>query len=92
MIKPHPFSILQTTVRRTHAQQHALLEQCRRAEQQREDSVKELTRAQMEISNMAGEERAEAKRLLRQMQLEQKERDMDERIRKVTFFYCSSNL
>merc|ERR1711976_265669 len=73
-----------TTVRRnfTHTQQTAMLEGARRAEEQREDSLKQLAWEQMQAANLASEDRAEDKRLIRRFQMEQKEREMEEAIMK----------
>ena len=76
--------IFQATVRRnyTHTQQMQMLEQGRRAEETREDSLKTLAWEQMQMANLASEERAETKRFIRRYQIEQKERDMEESIQK----------
>ncbi len=77
----------QTTVRRnyTHAQQSSLLQAGRRAEEQREDSVKRLAWEQMQMANLRSEDRAEDKRFLRRRMQEQKEREMEEALIKVSF-------
>ena len=81
----------QTTVRRTHAQQLAYHEQARHAEQQREDALKELSSQQLQVANMASEERAETKRYLRQRQQAQKEYEMDQAITRVRYTWLNDH-
>lgn len=73
------------------AQQMAKLESTRRKEENREDALKSVARERMDLANMASEERVENRRMLRLMQLEQKEREMEEAIMRVyTFFFAYS--
>ena len=66
------------------------------AEEQREDAIKNLKWEQMLNANMEAEDKAEDRRFLRRMQMEQKERDMEEAIIKVLksfksfsiYFHC----
>ena len=55
----------------------------RQADEQRQDSLKQQKWEQMQQANMLAEDRAEDRRYLRRMQMEQKERDMEEAILKV---------
>ena len=75
-----PQATLRRTCNYTHAQQMAMLEQSRRREEQREDTLKSLARERMEQANMGSEDRVETKRFLRRMQQENKEREMEEAI------------
>jgi hypothetical protein len=61
----------------------ASLNQLRQAEEHREDSIKNLAWEQLQMANMQSEDRAENKRILRQMMQEQKEREMLETIERV---------
>ena len=63
----------------------AMLEQSRRREEQREDTLKSLARERMEQANMGSEDRVETKRFLRRMQQENKEREMEEAILNVSW-------
>ena len=67
--------------------QKAQLEQSRRREENREDTLKTLARDQMETSNILSEDRVEEKRFLRRLQQEQKEQDMYDAIIKVWSIY-----
>ena len=67
--------------------QKAQLEQSRRREENREDTLKTLARDQMETSNILSEDRVEEKRFLRRLQQEQKEQDMYDAIIKVRSIY-----
>ena len=61
-----------------------MLEQSRRVEENREDTLKLLAREQMERANMASDERVETKRFLRAQMKAEKEREMEEAILKVS--------
>ena len=58
-----------------------------RQEDAREDTMRSLARERMDYANMASEERVENKRMIRLLQLEQKEREMEEAILKVGFLF-----
>lgn len=77
----------QATIRRappqTVAQRERQLENARRQEMNREETVRNLAREKMLESNMNRETRLEDKRFLRQQQQELKEREMEDTILKV---------
>ncbi|CAB4007016.1 meiosis-specific nuclear structural 1-like, partial [Paramuricea clavata] len=72
---------MQASTRRanlSHAQQSKLRADDRRREILREENVKRLTAEKLLEANMASEERVENKRFLCRLQLEARERDMDQ--------------
>ena len=73
----------------TAASQMANRERSLRQEDAREDTMRSLARERMDYANMASEERVENKRMIRLLQLEQKEREMEEAILKVWGFSFS---
>ena len=81
---------MQATVRRappqTVAQRERQLENARRQEMVREETVRTLGREKVLESNMNREERLENKRFLRQQMAEQKEREMEETILRVRLY------
>ena len=68
----------------THGQQEKMLQQTRRQEEMREDRVKQLAHERRLEANMLGDDRVEDKRFIRRMQMEKKEREMEEAILKVS--------
>ena len=66
-----------------HAQQAAFLERSRAQEDARLDTQKQLVWDKIQAANAKSEERVENKRFLRQLQMEKKEREMEEAILKV---------
>ena len=69
-----------------HAQQAAMLERSRMQEEARLDTQKALVNDRIQVANMLSEERVENKRFLRQLQMEDRERQMEEAILKVRKF------
>ena len=67
-----------------HAQQAAFLERSRAQEDARHDTQKQLMWDKIQAANARSEERVENKRFLRQLQMEEKERAMEEAILKVS--------
>lgn len=65
------------------AQRERQLENARRQEMNREETVRNIAREKMLESNMQRSEQLENKRFLRQQQQELKEREMEETILKV---------
>ena len=84
----------QATIRRappqTVAQRERQLENSRRQEQNREETVRNIAREKMLESNMNREDRLEDKRFLRTQQNELKEREMEETIMKVALLVILS--
>jgi len=84
----------QATIRRappqTVAQRERQLENSRRQEQNREETVRNIAREKMLESNMNREDRLEDKRFLRTQQNELKEREMEETIMKVAILVILS--
>ena len=68
-----------------HAQQVAFLERSRAQEDARLDTQKQLVWDKIQAANAKSEERVENKRFLRQLQMEKKEREMEEAILKVIY-------
>ena len=68
-----------------HAQQAAFLETSRAQEDARLDTQKQLVWDKIQAANAKSEERVENKRFLRQLQMEKKEREMEEAILKVIY-------
>ena len=68
-----------------HAQQAAFLERSRAQEDARLDTQKQLVWDKIQAANAKSEERVENKRFLRQLQMEKKEREMEEAILKVIY-------
>ncbi len=68
-----------------HAQQAAMLERSRMQEEARLDTQKALVNDRIQVANMLSEERVENKRFLRQLQMEERERQMEESILKVLY-------
>ena len=66
-----------------HAQQAAMIERSRAQEDARHDTQKQLAWDRLQAANARSEERVESKRFLRQLQLAEKERAMEEAILKV---------
>ena len=52
-------------------------------EEKREDALKSLCWDQMQMANLQSEERADDRRIIRRMQIEKKEQEMEEAIVKV---------
>ena len=74
----------------SHGQQSKLRADDRRREILREENVKRLTAEKLLEANMASEERVENKRFLCRLQLEARERDMDQalfQVRKRIIFH-----
>lgn len=67
----------------TASQQERQLENTRRQEEVREDSIRQLGLGKMLESNMSRAERLDEKRYIRRFMMEQKEREMEEAIMKV---------
>ena len=81
----------QATVRRTTASLQAAQQLAnRQAEDARQESLKRLRWDQLQNANLDLEEKAEDRRFTRRMQIEQKERDMEEAILKVGSIHYSS--
>ena len=68
-----------------HAQQAAFLERSRAQEDARLDTQKQLVWDKIQAANAKSEERVENKRFLRQLQMEKKEKEMEEAILKVIY-------
>ena len=68
-----------------HAQQAAFLERSRAQQDARLDTQKQLVWDKIQAANAKSEERVENKRFLRQLQMEKKEREMEEAILKVIY-------
>ena len=81
------YSEFQATVRRqpqqTISQRERQLENNRRQEEVREETLRNLGREKMLESNMNRESRLEDKRFIRTQMMEQKEREMEETMLKV---------
>lgn len=76
--------IFQTTVRRlTASERERQLQNYRRHEEVREDTIRQLGTQKLLEANMSNEEKLSEKRYIRRMMMEQKERDMEDTILKV---------
>lgn len=77
--------LLQTTVRRlTASERERQLQNFRRQEEVREDTLRQLGTQKLLEANMSNEERLSEKRYIRRMMMEQKEREMEDTILKVS--------
>lgn len=82
---------LQTTVRRalTGGARERQLENMRRQEDYREDTIRRLHEEKRLEANMSNEERISEKRFIRRTMMEQKEREMEEAILKVHLYIAA---
>ena len=71
-----------------HAQQAAMLDRMRAQEEARYDTQKQLVWDRIQAANAESQERVEHKRFFRQLQMEEKERAMEEAILKVGTSHC----
>ena len=72
----------------TVSQRERQLENSRRQENVREETIRNLNREKMLEANMSRETRLEDKRFIRSQMQEQKERDMEDSIVKVLSYQC----
>ena len=81
------FIIFQTTVRRlTATERERQLQNFCRQEEVREDTLRQLGTQKLFEANMNNEEKLSEKRYIRQIMMEQKEREMEDTILKVSHY------